>query len=119
LICPDDDDDDELFWVCHLAHLWVMLGQICDQGVTKIIWCDLPNFLAKIPSDDIHRANHQLHAHPCYHLLICLDNNNEWFGVGHLAHVSHAGSDLLSGRDKNQLMWFDHFFSQNPIRRHP
>jgi hypothetical protein len=31
------------FWVDHLGLMWVILGQICCQGVTKISW-DLPNF---------------------------------------------------------------------------
>jgi hypothetical protein len=99
--------------------MWVMLGQICGQYVTKISWCDLPNFSAKILPGHIHRAN-QFHAHPCHHLLICSDNDNEWFWVCHLANVSHAGSDLWSGCEKNQLMWFAQLFSQNPpTRRHP
>jgi hypothetical protein len=43
------------FWVVILP-MWVMLGQICGQGVTKIS-SDLPNFPAKILPDDTHRAN--------------------------------------------------------------
>jgi hypothetical protein len=90
--------------------MWVILGQICGKDVTKISWCDLPNFSATILPMDIHRAN-QFHSHPCHHHLICSDNDNEWFWVGHLAHhVSHAGSDLWSGCNKNQLMWFAQLF---------
>jgi hypothetical protein len=61
----------------------------------------------------------QLHSHPCHHHLICSDNDIQWVGVAHLADVSHAGSDLWSGRDKNQLMWFAQLFSHNPTRWHP
>jgi hypothetical protein len=107
-----------LGWSSGPWPMWVILGQICGRGVTKISWCDLPNFSAKILPDNIHRAN-QLHFHPYHHLLTCQDNDDEWFWVCHLAHVSHAGSDLLSGCDKNQLMWFAQLFSQNPIRQHP
>jgi hypothetical protein len=117
LICSEHDN--ECVWVGHLAHVSYAGSDLWPGRDNKISWCDLPNFSAKILSEYIDRANHQLHAHPCYHLLICPDNNNQLFGVGHLAHVSHAGSDLLSGCDKNQLMWFAQFFSQNPIRRHP
>jgi hypothetical protein len=78
-----------------------MLGQICGQGLTKIS-SDLSNFRAKIPPDNILRAN-QLHAHPGHHLLTCPDDDNQWFWGGHLAHVSHAGSDLFLRFDKNQL----------------
>jgi hypothetical protein len=96
--------------------MWVMLGQICGQGVTKIS-CDLPNFRAKILTYNIHRTN-QFHAHQYHHLLTCLDGDNQWFWGGHLVHVSRAGSDLWSGRDKNQL-WFAQHLSQNPTRWHP
>jgi hypothetical protein len=102
--------------------MWVILGQICGQYVTKISWyviCDLPNFSAKILSDDIHILANQFHSHPCHHLLLCSDNDNEWLWVCHLAYVSHAGSDLWSGCDKKQLMWFAQLFSQNPTRPHP
>jgi hypothetical protein len=30
------------------------------------------------------------------------NDGNQWFWDGHLVHVSHAESDLLSGWDKNQ-----------------
>jgi hypothetical protein len=75
-----------------------MLGQICGRGLTKIS-CDLPNFRANILPDDIHRAN-QFHAHQYHHVLTCPDGDNQWFWGGHLAHVSHAGSDLWSECDK-------------------
>jgi hypothetical protein len=55
------DDDNQWFWVDHLRPMWVMLGQICGQGSTKI-GCDLPNFRANILLYDILRAN-QFHAH--------------------------------------------------------
>jgi hypothetical protein len=58
-ICSDDDN--QWFWVDHLRPMWVMLGQICGQGSTKI-GCDLPNFRANILLYDILRAN-QFHAH--------------------------------------------------------
>jgi hypothetical protein len=77
-----------------------MLGQICGHGVTKKNSSDLPNFPAKILPDDTHRAN-QFHAHQYHHLLTCSDGDNQcWFWGGHLVDVSHAGSDLWSGRDK-------------------
>jgi hypothetical protein len=69
---------------------------------------------AKILSDDIHRAN-PFHAHPCHHLLTCLDGDNQWFWVGHLAHVDHAESDLSLGCELNQLL-FAQFGSKNPTR---
>ena len=98
--------------------MWVMLGQICGQGVTKIS-CDLPNFWSKILPDDIHWSN-QFHAHQYHHLLTCQDGDNQWFWGCHLAHVSHAGSDLWSGCDKNQLkLKFAQLARQNPARRHP
>jgi hypothetical protein len=81
--------------------MYVMLGQICCQGAMKIS-SDLTTFQAKILPDDIHRSN-QFHAHPYCHLLTCLDDDNGWFWGYHLAHVRHAGSDLLSGLDENQL----------------
>jgi hypothetical protein len=34
--------------------------------------------------------------------LTCPDDVNQWFWGSHLAHVSHAGSDLWWGHDKNQ-----------------
>jgi hypothetical protein len=77
-----------------------MLSWICRQGGTKISG-DLPNSQAKILPDDIHGVN-QFHAHPFHHLLTCPYDDNQWFWDGHLAHVSHAELDLLSGWDKNQ-----------------
>jgi hypothetical protein len=35
--------------------------------------------------------------------LTCPDDDNQWFWGGHLAHVSHTGSDLWWGFDKHQL----------------
>jgi hypothetical protein len=49
---------------------------------------------AKTIPDDIYRAN-QCPAHPYHHLSTCPDDVNQWFWGGHLAHVSHAGPDLL------------------------
>ena len=70
-----------------------MLSQIRAWGGIKIS-CYLLNFGAKILPDDIHTSN-QSHAHPCHHLLTCPDDDDQWFWVGHLAHVmSHAVSDL-------------------------
>jgi hypothetical protein len=78
-----------------------MLGQICGLGITKTS-LDLPNIQAENLPDDIHRLN-QFHAHPYHHLLTCPDDViNQWFWGGHLARVSHAGSDLWSGYGKNQ-----------------
>jgi hypothetical protein len=34
--------------------------------------------------------------------LTCPDDANQWFWGGHLALVSHAGSDLWWGHEKNQ-----------------
>jgi hypothetical protein len=86
---------DEVIW-----PMWIVLGQILAWGGTKIS-CYLLIFGAKILPDDIHRSN-PFHAHPCHHILTCPDDDNQWFWVGHLANVSHAESDLWSGRDKNQ-----------------
>jgi hypothetical protein len=81
--------------------VYVMLGQICGQGVMKIS-SDLTTFCPKILNDDIHRAK-QFHAHPYHHLLTCLDDDDQWFWSYHLAHViHHAGSDFWSGCDENQ-----------------
>jgi hypothetical protein len=51
--------------------------------------------------------------------LTCPGGDNQWFGlvIGHIAHVSHAGSDLWRECDKNQL-WFVQPPSQNPTRWH-
>jgi hypothetical protein len=88
-----------------------MLGQICGQAVTKMRK-NFHNFPAKILPDDIHRAN-QFHAHPYHHLLACPNDDNQWFWGGHQAHVSHAGTDLWSGCDKNEER-FNQLLSQNP-----
>jgi hypothetical protein len=50
-----------------------------------------------------HHLANQFHAHPYCHLLTCLDDDNGWFWGYHLAHVRHAGSDLWSGLDENQM----------------
>jgi hypothetical protein len=81
--------------------MYVMLGQICGQGVMKVSSDMTITFQAKILPDDIHRAK-QFHAHPYHHLLTCLDDNDQWFWSYHLACVRHAGSDLWSGCDENQ-----------------
>jgi hypothetical protein len=93
-------DDNQWFWIAHLAHVSHSLGQMSGQGETKTHYsCDLPNFPAKILPDAIQRAN-QLHAHLCQYLSTYAENDNQWFWVAHLAHVGHAGSDLWIGCDK-------------------
>jgi hypothetical protein len=120
LICPDNDN--EWFWVGHLAHVSHAGSDLWSgRDKNQLMWF-AQLFRQKPTAGHIHRAN-QFHSHQsCHHLLICPDNDNEWLWVGHLAHVSHTGSDLWSVRDKNQLicdLWFAQLFSQNPIRWHP
>jgi hypothetical protein len=86
----------------------------------------LPNFQAKIWQDDIHRPN-QFHAHPYHHLLTCPDEGKLWFWVGHLAHVSDAGSDLWSGYERishelpnfQAKIWQDDIHRPNQFHAHP
>jgi hypothetical protein len=82
--------------------VWIMLGQICGWGVTKVISHDLPNFQAKIPPDDILRYN-QFHAPSYHHLLTCPHDADQWFCGGHLAGLGldNAESDLWLGCDKS------------------
>jgi hypothetical protein len=89
------NDFQAIIWL-----VYVILGWICCQGVMKIS-NDLTFLQAKILPDDIHRAK-QFHAHPYHHLLICLDDDNQWCWSYHLVHVRHAGSDLWSGCDESQ-----------------
>jgi predicted RNA-binding protein associated with RNAse of E/G family len=95
-----DDDDNGLFWSNQLAHV-CHAGSDLWSGLDKNHSSDLTiTFQAKILPDDILRAN-QFHAHPYHHLLTSLDDDNGLFWSYHLAHVHHAGSDLLSGLDEN------------------
>jgi hypothetical protein len=121
LTCPDGDN--QWFWGGHLAH--VSHAESSSLGVTEIS-CYLLNLEAKILSDDIHRAN-PFQAHPCHYLLTCSDGDNQWFWGGHLAHVSHAESDLSLGGNKIScyLLNFgakilpDDIHRANPFHAHP
>jgi hypothetical protein len=114
------DDDNEWFWIdYHLWPMWVMLGQICGQGSPKIGF-DFSNFEPSYyQMTSIEPTNSMLiHDHPCHHLLTFSDDDNEWLWWGHLAHMSHAGSDLWSGLNKNWL-WFAQLPTHCPTRWHP
>jgi hypothetical protein len=95
---------DEVIW-----PMWVVLYQICGQGSTKI-GCDLwfAQLLSQHPTRWHLKSQPIPFSYPCHHLLTSSDDDNELFWWGHLAHVSHAGSDLWSVLKKNWL-WFFNF----------
>jgi hypothetical protein len=97
----------ELGWVRYVVRVLQKSAVICPTSKTKSYQM----------TSNIHRAN-QFHAHPCHHLLTCPEDDNQWFWGSHLAHVSHAGSDMWLGFDKNRL-WFAQLQRQNPTRWHP
>jgi hypothetical protein len=88
--------------------MWVILGQISGQGVTKVVSYDLPHFQAKtkILPDVIRRTNH-LHADPCQYLLTYTEDGNLWFWVAHLGPMwVILGQICGQGVTKSHQLWF-------------